>query len=77
MSGFCRSKNLPGLSWGKGWLISEGIVNYVPSSKYLKTVSQAFTKDKNVKGIRDSDLVHLFEDWTELKIPSEITLALL
>jgi hypothetical protein len=30
--------------------------------KILKTVSQAFTKDRNVKGIRDSDLVHLVED---------------
>ena len=44
-------------------VISEGISNLVPSSK-KKPVPELFYIDKM---LRDSDLVHFFEDETELK----------
>jgi hypothetical protein len=60
----------------KGWVISEGIVNLVPSSKKTNqiTVPQLFTFDWKVKS---QWFGRYIEDGTKLKIPSKITTPLI
>ena len=52
----------------KGWHISEGIFNLVPSSKKNNTEHSLLTLDSR----KGSYLVQFFENETKLKIPSEI-----
>ena len=54
----------------KDRVISKGIANLVPCSKIIKWQFLNFLL--YIENMRDSDLVHYFEDGNKLKVPTEI-----